>query len=59
MFHEEPDRRKAIQSAVRSMKAGDFLLVAGKGHENYQEINHVKHPGSDLDILEELRHADR
>ncbi len=56
--HEEPDRRLAIHAAVRSLQLGDFLLVAGKGHENYQEINHVKHPGSDFDILEELRHAD-
>lgn len=56
--HEEADRRKAIQAAVRSLQPGDFLLVAGKGHENYQEINHVKHPGSDFDILEEICHAD-
>ncbi|MBR4124714.1 MAG: UDP-N-acetylmuramoyl-L-alanyl-D-glutamate--2,6-diaminopimelate ligase [Victivallales bacterium] len=59
VFHEEPDRRKAIQTAVWSLQPGDFLLVAGKGHEDYQEINHVKHPGSDFDILEELCHADR
>lgn len=56
--HENPDRRAAIQEAVQSLKQGDFLLVAGKGHENYQEINHVKYPGSDFDILEEIRHAD-
>ena len=58
VFYEEPDRRKAIQTAVGAMRPGDFLLVAGKGHENYQEINHIKYPGSDFDILEELRHAD-
>ena len=59
VFHEEPDRRAAIRLAVQSLSKGDFLLVAGKGHENYQEINHVKHPGSDFDILEELCHANR
>lgn len=58
VFFEDPDRRKAIHAAVRTLRSGDFLLVAGKGHENYQEINHVKYPGSDFDILEEICHAD-
>ncbi len=57
VFYEEPDRRRAIQAAVKALRSGDFLLVAGKGHENYQEINRIKYPGSDFDILEELRHA--
>ena len=58
-FHEEADRRSAIHAAVRSLAPGDFVLVAGKGHESYQEINHVKHPSSDFAMLEELSHADR
>ena len=57
VFYEEPDRRRAIQAAIKALRSGDFLLVAGKGHENYQEINRIKYPGSDFDILEELRHA--
>jgi len=47
----EPDREKAIELAVRESKAGDILLVAGKGHETTQEINGVKYPFSDVRIL--------
>jgi UDP-N-acetylmuramoyl-L-alanyl-D-glutamate--2,6-diaminopimelate ligase len=34
----EPDRRKAIEEAVAEAKHGDIILIAGKGHENYQII---------------------
>lgn len=37
------DRREAIHLACTLAKKDDIILVAGKGHENYQEINHVKH----------------
>ena len=47
----EPDRAKAIELAVRETRAGDILLVAGKGHETTQEIRGVKHPFSDVLIL--------
>ena len=47
----EPDREKAIELAVREAKAGDILLIAGKGHETTQEIRGVKHPFSDVQIL--------
>ena len=47
----EPDREKAIELAVREARAGDILLVAGKGHETTQEICGVKHPFSDVLIL--------
>ncbi len=43
----EADRAAAIQQAVQSAKSGDIVLVAGKGHENYQEILGVKHAFSD------------
>lgn len=43
------DRRAAIQAAVREAGAEDLVLLAGKGHEDYQEIHGVKHPFSDLD----------
>jgi UDP-N-acetylmuramoyl-L-alanyl-D-glutamate--2,6-diaminopimelate ligase len=37
------DRRKAIDLAVRSASAGDLVLLAGKGHEDYQIVGTVKH----------------
>jgi len=42
------DRRDAIQTAVREAAAGDVILLAGKGHEDYQEIAGVKRPFSDV-----------
>lgn len=42
------DRRAAIADAVRRADAKDVLLVAGKGHEDYQEIAGVRHPFSDV-----------
>jgi UDP-N-acetylmuramoyl-L-alanyl-D-glutamate--2,6-diaminopimelate ligase len=50
------DRRAAIQTACRLAKPGDIVLVAGKGHETYQEIKGVKHPFDDTAILEEILH---
>ena len=43
----EPDRRRAIATALRSARRGDVVLIAGKGHEPYQEIRGVRHPFSD------------
>jgi UDP-N-acetylmuramoyl-L-alanyl-D-glutamate--2,6-diaminopimelate ligase len=43
-----PDRREAIRRAVAALQPGDILLIAGKGHEPYQEIAGVKHPYSDF-----------
>ena len=42
------DRREAIHQAVRSLRAGDVLLIAGKGHETGQTIGGVVHPFDDL-----------
>ncbi|MEO6407746.1 MAG: UDP-N-acetylmuramoyl-L-alanyl-D-glutamate--2,6-diaminopimelate ligase [Burkholderiaceae bacterium] len=42
------DRAKAIREAVRDAAAADVILVAGKGHEDYQEVRGVKRPFSDL-----------
>ena len=42
-----PDRAQAIKQAVAMARRGDIVLVAGKGHERYQEIGGVKHPFSD------------
>ena len=45
------DRREAIKTAVMMANAGDIILVAGKGHEKYQEINGVKHHFDDKEEL--------
>ena len=47
------DRREAIKTAVSLSKSGDIILLAGKGHEKYQEVNGVKHPFDDKEILNE------
>lgn len=47
------DRKEAIRTAAAFGKPGDIILVAGKGHEKYQEINGVKHPFDDFEILKE------
>lgn len=47
----EVDRRKAIQKALAMRQPNDILLVAGKGHESYQEINGIKHPYSDAEAI--------
>jgi UDP-N-acetylmuramoyl-L-alanyl-D-glutamate--2,6-diaminopimelate ligase len=41
------DRADAIDAAVRNANAGDVVLIAGKGHEQYQEIGGIRHPFSD------------
>lgn len=54
---QQVDRKQAIRLASQLAQAGDIILVAGKGHENYQEIHGVKHPFDDKEILkEELIH---
>jgi len=45
------DRKQAIKTACRIAQNGDIILVAGKGHEKYQDINGVKHPFDDKEIL--------
>lgn len=48
-FAIEEDRAKAISIAILAAKAGDIVLIAGKGHEDYQEISGVKLPFSDVE----------
>jgi UDP-N-acetylmuramoyl-L-alanyl-D-glutamate--2,6-diaminopimelate ligase len=50
----EVDRRAAIHSALQQAKAGDVILVAGKGHEDYQVIGKEKIHFSDREIVEEF-----
>lgn len=48
------DRKEAIRTACMMAKKGDVVLVAGKGHETYQEINGVKHHFDDHEVLHEI-----
>jgi len=48
------DRKEAIRTAIMLAKKDDIILVAGKGHEDYQEINGVKHHFDDKEIINEI-----
>ena len=48
------DRRQAIRTAVRLAKPGDVILIAGKGHEDYQEIKGVKYHFDDREEVEKI-----
>jgi UDP-N-acetylmuramoyl-L-alanyl-D-glutamate--2,6-diaminopimelate ligase len=49
-YHVEVDRARAILHAVREARAEDVVLIAGKGHETYQEIAGVRLPFSDVEV---------
>ncbi len=49
-----PDRKEAIKMAIKFAEPRDIVLVAGKGHETYQEINGVRHHFDDKEVIEEL-----
>jgi len=46
-----PDRHQAIAESIKLAQKGDIILLAGKGHENYQEIKGVKYPFDDMEEL--------
>lgn len=48
------DRREAIRTACMLAQPGDIVLVAGKGHETYQEVNGVRHHFDDREIINEI-----
>lgn len=48
-----PDRRTAVRMAALLASPGDIVLIAGKGHEDYQEIEGVRHPFSDRSVMED------
>ncbi|MDH3288557.1 MAG: UDP-N-acetylmuramoyl-L-alanyl-D-glutamate--2,6-diaminopimelate ligase [Betaproteobacteria bacterium] len=58
-FRVNVDRRDAIWAAIASAQRGDIVLVAGKGHENFQEFRGVKHPFSDVAVAREALAACR
>jgi UDP-N-acetylmuramoyl-L-alanyl-D-glutamate--2,6-diaminopimelate ligase len=53
-FERMVDRREAIGHAIDSAREGDVILIAGKGHESYQEIQGVRHPFDDRQVVREL-----
>ena len=48
------DRREAIKAACLLAETNDIVLVAGKGHETYQEIKGKKYPFDDVAVLKEI-----
>jgi len=48
------DRKQAIKTACQMANPGDIILIAGKGHETYQEINGVRHHFDDMETVQEL-----
>ncbi len=52
-FVVEPDRREAIQLALRSAHPGDVVVIAGKGHERYQETGGRRTPFDDREVVRE------
>jgi UDP-N-acetylmuramoyl-L-alanyl-D-glutamate--2,6-diaminopimelate ligase len=49
-FQTELDRKVAIESTIAAASNDDVILIAGKGHEDYQEINGIKHPFDDAQV---------
>jgi UDP-N-acetylmuramoyl-L-alanyl-D-glutamate--2,6-diaminopimelate ligase len=52
IYHVVEDRAQAIARAINAAGAADTVLIAGKGHEEYQEIKGVKYPFSDIDVAQ-------
>ena len=48
------DRKEAIRTACALAQKGDVVVVAGKGHEDYQEIKGVKHHFDDKEVIREI-----
>jgi len=53
-YHIEDDRAAAIDSAIRMAATGDVVLLAGKGHEAYQQIGHDELPFSDAEVAQRV-----
>jgi UDP-N-acetylmuramoyl-L-alanyl-D-glutamate--2,6-diaminopimelate ligase len=55
----EPDRERAISTALELARARDVVVVAGKGHEDYQEVAGVRRPFDDREVVARLQAAVR
>ena len=51
-FERFVDRAEAIEYAILNAEPSDIVLIAGKGHENYQEIQGVKYPFDDMEVIQ-------
>ncbi len=49
-----PDRKEAIRYVIENARKGDCIILAGKGHEDYQEINGVKHHMDERELIEDV-----
>ena len=49
-----PDRREAIRWCLENAEPGDIVVLAGKGHEDYQEIEGVKYPFDERVVIREI-----
>ena len=50
-------RKKAIKTAIKELESNEILLVAGKGHEEYQEVNNEKIPFGDKDVVNSFKNS--
>ena len=50
-----PDRKEAIKYVIKNGKQGDIIVIAGKGHEDYQEIKGVKYPMDERILIQEVK----
>lgn len=53
-FVEIPDRKEAIAYSITHAQEGDMIAVIGKGHENYQEIEGVRYPFLDREVIRQV-----
>ena len=49
-----PDRKEAIKYCIENAKEGDVIILAGKGHEDYQEIKGVKYPLDEREVVRQV-----
>ena len=53
-YVEIADRKEAVRYAIRNGRPGDVIVLAGKGHEDYQEIKGVKYPMDERDLIADI-----
>ncbi len=58
-YVEIPDRKEAIAYAIHHGEPGDVIVLAGKGHEDYQEIRGKKYPMDERVLIREILEEDR